>query len=213
MKKKARTVASRTGKRRKQATAGSEPTRRATSASRRSAAKDDPKAKIRQLKRRLAEALAHVEQLQAVADTDFLLGIPNRRGFERELVRAISYIRRYHAVAALIVLDVDRLKPINDNFGHAAGDARTDADGRFAYAWPRLSRGTHRIEATGVAFTLVTPDDAENVQNIEKLTGLRIDRWEGAEDAPATTAPRGRGGRAKPAAKEKPVATATRQPE
>jgi diguanylate cyclase (GGDEF)-like protein len=57
-----------------------------------------------------------------VADTDFLLGIPNRRGFERELGRAISYIQRYHASGALIVLDVDRLKPINDAFGHAAGD-------------------------------------------------------------------------------------------
>src|SRR6202035_6171003 len=56
------------------------------------------------------------------AETDFLLGIPNRRGFERELGRAISYIQRYQASGALVVLDVDRLKPINDNFGHAAGD-------------------------------------------------------------------------------------------
>ena len=56
------------------------------------------------------------------ADTDFLLDIPNRRGFERELNRSIAYIKRYHASGALIVLDVDRLKPINDAFGHAAGD-------------------------------------------------------------------------------------------
>ena len=53
---------------------------------------------------------------------DFLLGILNRRGFERELNRSIAYIRRYHASGALIVLDVDRLKPVNDAFGHAAGD-------------------------------------------------------------------------------------------
>jgi len=67
----------------------------------------------------------------------------------------------------------------------------------------RIGR-TGRAGATGVAFTLVTPDDAENVQNIEKLTGMRIDRWEGAEDAPAAAAPaRGRGGRAKPAPKAK----------
>ena len=56
------------------------------------------------------------------ADTDFLLDILNRRGFERELNRSIAYIKRYHASGALIVLDVDRLKPINDAFGHAAGD-------------------------------------------------------------------------------------------
>ena len=66
--------------------------------------------------------MARIEQLQAAAETDFLLGISNRRGFERELGRAISYIQRYHASGALIVLDVDRLKPINDKFGHAAGD-------------------------------------------------------------------------------------------
>src|SRR5579872_4756391 len=77
---------------------------------------------IRRLKAQLAKALARIDQLQAAADTDFLLEIPNRRGFERELRRAISYIQRYRASGALIVLDVDRLKPINDNFGHAAGD-------------------------------------------------------------------------------------------
>jgi diguanylate cyclase (GGDEF)-like protein len=86
------------------------------------AASDDAKSTIRRLKTQLARALARVEELQASADTDFLLDIPNRRGFERELHRAIAYIKRYHASGALIVLDVDRLKPINDAFGHAAGD-------------------------------------------------------------------------------------------
>jgi diguanylate cyclase (GGDEF)-like protein len=77
---------------------------------------------IRRLRRQLAEALAKIEVLQACADTDFLLGVLNRRGFERELNRAIAYIGRYRATGALIMLDVDRLKPINDAFGHAAGD-------------------------------------------------------------------------------------------
>lgn len=83
----------------------------------------DAKVTIRRLKSQLAEARARITELEASADTDFLLGIFNRRGFERELQRAIAYIRRYHAGGALIVLDVDRLKPINDAFGHAAGDA------------------------------------------------------------------------------------------
>lgn len=77
---------------------------------------------IRRLRAQLAEAHKQIEELQASANTDFLLDIPNRRGFERELNRAISYIKRYQAKGALIVLDVDRLKPINDTFGHAAGD-------------------------------------------------------------------------------------------
>jgi PleD family two-component response regulator len=74
------------------------------------------------LRAQLARALTRIDELQAHADTDFLLDIPNRRGFERELNRSIAYIKRYHASGALIVLDVDRLKPINDAFGHAAGD-------------------------------------------------------------------------------------------
>jgi diguanylate cyclase (GGDEF)-like protein len=86
----------------------------------------DPVAKTRRqfaaLKAELAAAQARIDELQAWADTDFLLNIYNRRGFERELDRSIAYIRRYKATGALIVLDVDRLKPINDTFGHAAGD-------------------------------------------------------------------------------------------
>jgi diguanylate cyclase (GGDEF)-like protein len=83
---------------------------------------DDPKSKIRQLKKQLARALATIDELQAAADMDYLLDIPNRRGFERELHRSVAYIQRYGASGALIVLDVDRLKPINDRFGHSAGD-------------------------------------------------------------------------------------------
>jgi diguanylate cyclase (GGDEF)-like protein len=80
------------------------------------------RATIRKLRSDLAAALKRIEELQASADTDFLLGIPNRRGFEHELQRAVAYIKRYRASGALILLDVDRLKPINDAFGHAAGD-------------------------------------------------------------------------------------------
>jgi diguanylate cyclase (GGDEF)-like protein len=123
MKKKTRASPAGAPKRRKRAGADGKALARSTAqVNRRSAAADDAKAEIRRLKAQLAKAQARIEQLQAAADTDFLLGIPNRRGFERELDRAIAYIQRYHASGALIVLDVDRLKPINDNFGHAAGD-------------------------------------------------------------------------------------------
>ena len=91
-------------------------------ASRRAPAAEAAKTTIRQLRSELTRALREIAELQASADTDFLLGIPNRRGFERELTRALAYIKRYRATGALMVLDVDRLKPINDTFGHAAGD-------------------------------------------------------------------------------------------
>ncbi|CCD99219.1 putative diguanylate cyclase (GGDEF) (modular protein) [Bradyrhizobium sp. STM 3809] len=77
---------------------------------------------IRRLKSELAAAQLRIEELSAVAERDFLLDIFNRRGFARELHRSIAFIKRYDATGALVVLDVDRLKPINDTFGHAAGD-------------------------------------------------------------------------------------------
>jgi len=130
MKKKAKATASKTAskaaKRRKGAVVRKPAPKRAPSkppaARKPPAVPDDAKAAIRRLRAELAQAKARIGQLEASADTDFLLGILNRRGFERELDRSVAYIKRYHASGAIIVLDVDRLKPINDAFGHAAGD-------------------------------------------------------------------------------------------
>jgi diguanylate cyclase (GGDEF)-like protein len=130
MKKKSKATALKTAKRRKSAVVGRKTARmrarpakaRAASPRRPSAAPDNPRLTIRRLKAQLAKARSRIEELESSADTDFLLDIPNRRGFERELNRSIAYIKRYHASGALIVLDVDRLKPINDAYGHAAGD-------------------------------------------------------------------------------------------
>ena len=134
MKKKTTAAASGAAKRRKGAPAPrkSAPGRTATTgtgtkaagtkASTRGAVASGDKSTIRRLRAQLARAQARIEELQASAETDFLLDILNRRGFERELVRSLSFIKRYQASGALIVLDVDRLKPINDAFGHAAGD-------------------------------------------------------------------------------------------
>jgi diguanylate cyclase (GGDEF)-like protein len=129
MKKKARRRASKAAKRGKSAGAARKPAllRRARAASRRAAAPKracagEAKSTVRRLRQELAKARAEIEQLKATAETDFLLDILNRRGFERELARSIAFIKRYSARAALLVLDVDRLKPINDALGHAAGD-------------------------------------------------------------------------------------------
>jgi diguanylate cyclase (GGDEF)-like protein len=124
VRKKTKATASGTAKRRKRSVAARKLARARTeqAAVRRQLVPDGGKPTIRGLKAQLAEAEKRIEALQALSDTDFLLDILNRRGFERELHRSIAYIKRYHANGALIVLDVDRLKPINDAYGHAAGD-------------------------------------------------------------------------------------------
>lgn len=132
MKKKGRAVASKAAKGRKSGATGRKAAlQRGPAAPRRSAAakkalktagSDDAKWAVRRLRQELAKARAEIEQLRATAETDFLLDTLNRRGFERELARSIAFIKRYRAKAALLALDVDRLKPINDAFGHAAGD-------------------------------------------------------------------------------------------
>jgi diguanylate cyclase (GGDEF)-like protein len=136
MKKKAGTAAPKTAKGpgkgaakgRKSGAAGGKPALlRARAGSRRSARSEaaglaEAKSAVRRLRQELAKARAEIEQLKATAETDFLLDILNRRGFERELARSIAFIKRYEASGAVLMLDVDRFKPINDAFGHAAGD-------------------------------------------------------------------------------------------
>jgi len=124
MKKKVRAAAAK-GRKRPKSTAAARkiaPQRPSGQGSRSPALPAAARAAIRRLKAELARAQLQLQELQATAETDHLLGICNRRGFERELHRAIAYIKRYRASGALVVLDVDRLKPINDTFGHAAGD-------------------------------------------------------------------------------------------
>ncbi len=80
-------------------------------------------AEVERLERELAAARTQMAELAARADVDPLTDILNRRGFERELKRSLAHAKRYGTSAALIYLDLDGFKPINDRHGHAAGDA------------------------------------------------------------------------------------------
>ncbi len=61
-------------------------------------------------------------ELRHLADHDPLTGLLNRRRFELEVERQLRLAQRYRRPGAVIVLDVDRFKQINDTYGHSVGD-------------------------------------------------------------------------------------------
>lgn len=68
--------------------------------------------------------LQHENQsLAHQASHDSLTGLPNRAFFEGRLIRALRNAKKFDERVAVLFLDNDRFKGINDNFGHAAGDA------------------------------------------------------------------------------------------
>ena len=78
---------------------------------------------VQRLQTELTAARAKMKELEATADIDAVTEIFNRRGFERELKRSLSYAKRYGTRAALFYIDLDGFKPVNDRYGHPAGDA------------------------------------------------------------------------------------------
>jgi len=80
-------------------------------------------AEVARLAAELEASRAQIGELEARVDFDPLTETLNRRGFERELKRSLAYEKRYGVSAALVYLDLDQFKPVNDRDGHAAGDA------------------------------------------------------------------------------------------
>jgi diguanylate cyclase (GGDEF)-like protein len=79
-------------------------------------------AEVARLEQELTAARAQVAALAAFAQIDPLTDILNRRGLERELKRSLAHVKRYGVSAALLYLDLDGFKRVNDRHGHAAGD-------------------------------------------------------------------------------------------
>jgi diguanylate cyclase (GGDEF)-like protein len=80
-------------------------------------------AEVDALAAQLESYRSRIAELEARIDIDPLTDVFSRRAFERELKRALAYVKRYGASAALVYLDLDGLKPVNDRHGHATGDA------------------------------------------------------------------------------------------
>ena len=74
-----------------------------------------------------------LKQNQHLADHDELTGLPNRRLFESRLGKALSRAQQKGVRVAVLAIDLDGFKSINDRFGHLAGDlALQDVAHRFA---------------------------------------------------------------------------------
>ena len=77
---------------------------------------------ITALKRAEAQALADAAHLKALASTDALTGLPNRRSFDETISREFQRAADEGKALSLMMLDVDRFKNFNDIYGHPAGD-------------------------------------------------------------------------------------------
>jgi len=130
------------------------------------------------LKRELAVARARIGELEARADIDPLLDILNRRGFERELKRALAHVKRYGTQAALMFVDLDGFKGINDRYGHSAGDALLKAVARELIGHVRASDVVGRIggdEFGVIVWRLEGPQATTKARDLEaKIANVGI---------------------------------------
>lgn len=77
---------------------------------------------VQELSSYLAKQDRRIAELENMATTDGLTRVLNRRGFEDRLAHELSVARRHGVGGVLIFVDLDEFKPVNDTFGHSAGD-------------------------------------------------------------------------------------------
>lgn len=104
-------------------------------------------------------------ELERVAITDSLTGLPNRREVERRLSIELSRAGRSQQPLAVLMMDVDNLKAVNDRWGHAVGDEVLRALGRVLSTSVRASDIAGRVGGDEflVALPDIRPEDAEGV--------------------------------------------------
>ena len=108
------------------------------------------------------------ERIQRVAHHDSLTGLPNRMLFNDRLDQAISLAKRDSRQFALLYLDLDRFKPVNDSLGHTAGDDLLQAVAARIRQQVRESDTVARVG--GDEFNVILPDIArrEEAETVAK---------------------------------------------
>jgi diguanylate cyclase (GGDEF)-like protein len=130
---------------------------------RRKALKPEVRAALDALQEENAELARRLAAAEAVADHDPLTPCVNRRAFLRALRQSMSYSERYKTAAAVLYVDLDGFKALNDNFGHAAGDAVLTHIARLLCAQVRDSDVVGRLggDEFGVILNHVSAAEAE----------------------------------------------------
>lgn len=118
----------------------------------------------------LAVKEARIRQLESLSVTDELTGLLNRRGFAGELDKALARAKRSGETGVLVLLDLDHFKPINDTYGHEAGDRVLIAVGRLLLSGIRTADAAARLGGDEFA-VLLTDADPQSTQ--DRLATLR----------------------------------------
>ncbi|MGE5408566.1 MAG: diguanylate cyclase [Syntrophothermus sp.] len=124
-------------------------------------------------------------ELKHLAEHDPLTGLLNRRRFETELPRHLARIARYGRGGALLLLDVDRLKAVNDTFGHARGDELILLVARILDRELRAGDLAARLGGDEFAVLLPEADGAEAEAVAAKLVDAVRERNLTANGAPS----------------------------
>ena len=146
-------------------------------------AETDLHAEIERLRAEVAALTVRAETAEALADHDVLTSALNRRGFMAVLNRSMAYCRRHEVEAALLYLDMDGFKGVNDGLGHAAGDAALMAVADLLLANVRESDAVGRLGGDEFALLLMNAGADEGREKAKRLaTALETEGfvWDGA---------------------------------
>jgi diguanylate cyclase (GGDEF)-like protein len=110
-----------------------------------------------------------IERLSAEAERDYLTGLANRRYFRRALGQELERWRRYNVPCALLILDIDHMKRINDTHGHSAGDIVILHIATVLKDLSRDNDTTARLGGEEFALLLAGVDDAKAIAAAERL--------------------------------------------
>ena len=110
-----------------------------------------------------------MDRLRAEADRDYLTGLVNRRRFRTALGQEVERWRRYNVPCALVLVDIDHLKKINDQHGHSAGDRVIRHAASALIGLSRDNDTAARLGGEEFALLLAGADDAKALAAAERL--------------------------------------------